>query len=335
MDIVIATWFHADDFRTSSQFSQVGGDSASVQFQAVYWRCILAFFGSSLRWNADCRHALVTNMAELPIVDGISIEHWLQRHGIEIICSVPLSRVTPEGFWGAWKNQFYVFDALDALGRQFSSAGTFILLDSDCVWVASHHRLTSVIARDGLALISMPYEPEYVANGVRVGDIAAIGESLLSSKAGGKSVYYGGEIQALDRKNMLLILGRIDALFNANLEAYRAGRPYLKEEAQMLSALYAQMGIQSANANEVIRRIWTGSNYNNVLPSDNFLDILHLPAEKRLGLTLLSRKVKNEKSWFWHSGPEEFRRRVARLVGIPRRSILEEFWHRLLRLAGI
>lgn len=288
-----------------------------------------------MRWNADCQHALVTNLAVLPYVEGVSAEDWLQRHKVAVIRSVALSRVTPEGFWGAWKNQFYVFDALSALGKQFPAADTFILLDSDCVWMASHNRLTAAVAKDGVALCTMPYETDYVANGVRVGDIAAIGETLLNSKAIGESVYYGGEIQALNRRNLMFIIDRVDALYTANLEAFRAGRPYLKEEAQMLSALYAQMGVRSTIAIESIRRIWTGADYNNVSPSDEFLDIWHLPAEKRLGLASLFRKAINERSWFWHSDPKEFRRRVGRLVGIPRRSEYEEFRRWLARLAVI
>lgn len=328
MNVVIATWFHADDSQTSSYFSQVGGDSTTARFQAVYWRCILAFFGSSLRWNADCQHALVTNMAELPYVEGFSVEDWFQHHNVSVCRRVTLSRVTPEGFWGAWRNQFYVFDALEVLSKQFPEADVLVLLDSDCVWMAPHNRLTSIVAKEGTALYTLPYEADHIENGVRVGDIAAIGQKLFDTKANYQSAYHGGELQAIDRKSLKFIMDRVDVLYAANLEAFRAGRPYLKEEAHFLSALYALMDARSATANAVIRRIWTGPNYYDVVPADAELDIWHVPNEKRLGLARLFRKMMNERSWFWYSDPEKFRHRVGRLVGIPRRSPWRFFWTR-------
>jgi hypothetical protein len=329
MKVVIGTWFHADDSRISSKFSQVGGDSTTAPFQAVYWRCVMAFCGSSLRWNRECQHALVTNLAELPHVEGISTEDWLQSHNVSIIRRVPLSRITPEGFWGAWRNQFYVFDALQALGKRYPEADVFVLLDSDCVWMAPHNRLTSVVAKEGIAVYTLPFKPEHVENGVCVGDIANIGQTLLGANINSQSLYHGGELQAFDRNCLKFILDHVDCLFAANLAAFRAGRPYLKEEAHFLSALYALMGARCATANEIIRRIWTGPNYFDVAPGDANLDIWHVPNEKRLGLARLFRKVMNEHSWFWHSDPKDFRRRVGRLVGIPRRSAYRLFWDRI------
>jgi hypothetical protein len=247
-----------------------------------------------------------------------------------VIRNVALSRVTPEGFWGAWRNQFYVFDALKALGEQFPDSDTFILLDSDCVWMASHARLTAIIAKEGAALYTLPYDADHIENGVRVGDIATIGLTLLQAKAKAESAYHGGELQAVDRNSLKFLMDRVDALFATNLDAFHTGQPYLKEEAHFLSALYALMGVRSATANTVIRRIWTGPNYFDVTLNDKNLDIWHVPNEKRLGLARLFRTMMSEKSWFWHADQGEFRRRVGRLVGIPRRSAWQLFCARVV-----
>jgi hypothetical protein len=328
--VVIATWFHADNDLTASRFSAVDGNSTSDKFQAVYWRCVLVFFGSSLRWNSDCKHVFITNLTELPHVDGISVADWFDNHGIEVIPQVALSRVTPEGFWGMWRNQFYVFDALKALYERLPETSTFLLFDSDCIWLAPHGRLTSIVAKEGAALLTLPYETDHVANGLRVCDIAAIGQTLLGVKTPGESLYHGGEMQACDRKSLKFLTDHVDALFAANLEAFRNGRPYLKEEAHFLSVLYSQMGVRPATANAVIRRIWTGPNYYNLLPTDADLDIWHVPSEKQGGLARLFRKAINERSWFWHADTREFRNCVGRFVGIPRRSKWRWFWLRVI-----
>ena len=331
MQIVIATWFHGDDADTSSLFSQVGGDSTSKEFQAIYWRCVLVFLASSIRWNPDCRHALVTNLPDLPAVDGLPVEEWCKRHKVTIIKPVPLSRVTPKGFWDSWKNQFYVYDALDSVGNRFPDADVVMLFDSDCVWLAPHYGLTSVVMTKRAAVYTLPYGPDHVENGVRVADIMPIGRRLLGLDCSCVvSAYHGGDVIACDRDSLHFLLRNVSRLYDENLIAWHSGQPYLKEEAHFLSVLYGILDVAPSTANPFFRRIWTGPNYCDLRPSDEGLDIWHLPNEKRLGLARLYRRAIDDDSWFWKVDQDQFRRLVGRLVGIPRRSPLKHLWARVM-----
>jgi hypothetical protein len=48
--------------------------------------------------------------------------------------------------------------------------------------------------------------------------------------------------------------------------------------------------------------------------------IWHLPMEKKTGFADLFALVKDPESWLWHAPPEEMRLRLARVMGIPKRS---------------
>lgn len=62
----LATWLYADPEGSESRYSQVEGRSSSADFQAVYWRCVVLFFATSVRHNPDARHLLYTNVSVPP-----------------------------------------------------------------------------------------------------------------------------------------------------------------------------------------------------------------------------------------------------------------------------
>jgi hypothetical protein len=311
VNVLIATWFYADETKVTP----------------TWIRCVLAFLASSIRWNPDCQHAFVTNMPNLPCVGGISIEEWLGRHAVTVMNPVPLTRGTPEAFGGSWRNQFYVFDVLESLAKRFPDAEGILLFESDCIWLGSHNRLTSAVAANRAAVYTLPCSPEDVVHEVRVADIMPIGRKLLGLETiSGPSFYHADDLIACDQDTLQYLLHNVDRVFDQNIGEWSCGRPFLKEEAHFLSVLYGALGIAPNTANPIFRRIWTGPNYFDLLPSDVDLDIWHLPNERRLGLARLYRLALDENSWFWKARPNEFRRRAAHLVGITRRSSVEHLW---------
>jgi hypothetical protein len=76
----IATWFVADDAATATFFPQVGSRSDAPETQAVYWRCVLCFYASSLVLNPAQPHVFFTNTA-LPTIDGIDFAAVLVKEG--------------------------------------------------------------------------------------------------------------------------------------------------------------------------------------------------------------------------------------------------------------
>jgi hypothetical protein len=64
-----------------------------------------------------------------------------------------------------------------------------------------------------------------------------------------------------------------------------------REEAHLLSILYAGNGYAIGTADRFIRRMWTTFKRNTLRPEDRELAIWHLPAEKKTGFTDLFRSL--------------------------------------------
>ena len=69
----IATWVYLDSSSEKSKYPNNKGDSTTPEFQAVYWRCIVLFFKTSLRFNKNATHLLFTNTAVIPTIDGMDL----------------------------------------------------------------------------------------------------------------------------------------------------------------------------------------------------------------------------------------------------------------------
>ena len=135
---VISTWIYLDQPDESSEYPQVGKGSHLPEFQKVYWRCVAVFFALSRTSNPDARHILFSNCPEkdLPNVDGLDMGEYLKKQDVEIV-TLPLTFQTPPGFFGKWRNQFYIFDILQFFEKNFGEDTALVVLDSDCLINAS------------------------------------------------------------------------------------------------------------------------------------------------------------------------------------------------------
>ena len=82
---IIATWLVADTPADRTDYPQVPGDSATIGFQAVYWRCVVCFFATAVKMQVPARRVLFTNVETVPSVDGYDlgkalIEPWRRSH---------------------------------------------------------------------------------------------------------------------------------------------------------------------------------------------------------------------------------------------------------------
>ena len=121
----ICTWIYLDSLDESSEYPQVGKKSHLPDFQKVYWKCVAVFFACSTRFNPNRRHVLFTNQQQqqFPEIDGFDLGSFLKTLNVEIV-TIPLSWQTPEGYFGKWRNQFYIFDILQFIENQFGSQPT-------------------------------------------------------------------------------------------------------------------------------------------------------------------------------------------------------------------
>lgn len=311
----IVTWFVADEAEDATFFPQMGARSDAPEAQAVYWRCVVDFFASSLAVNAGRRHLFFANVAP-PCVDGIDIGALLARWGVEIVRR-PITFRLPRGTVERWGNQFYVFDIL-AHFAQSDAAERVLVLDSDCLWLRPVDAMEAAIDRNGALTYELGTDEHAVDEAIN--GLSRAGMARFLAAAGGPASdvvpYCGGEIIAAARPDILRMVEQVGRLWDSIVRQV-ADAP--KEEAHFLSVLYAFQGYAAGTANPFIRRMWTTFKHNNLRPADCDLTIWHLPAEKRTGFRDLFGEIAAGNVVPTDGSPILAPANYARLMGVPRR----------------
>lgn len=310
----ICTWIYLDSPDESSEYPQVGKGSHLPDFQKVYWKCVAVFFATSIRFNPERNHVLFSNKKwdELPVVDGFDMSVFLREQGVTLE-TIPLSWQTPPGYFGKWRNQFYIFDILKSIEAKYSDDDRFVILDSDCVINRPLDGLFKAIEKDGLLVLPMPYTDTANINGVTREDMKTIFTELDGKDTGQNPLYYGGEVFAATTRVIRKINNIAPGLWEKMMERHQNGQVKLNEEAHFLSYCYYKIGVFGL-LDQFIKRIWTSPQYSNVESSDVQLPIWHLPSEKKGGIALLFKRLKAGKSIEF--SPDE----MGKYVGIPERT---------------
>lgn len=331
--MLIGTWFVADSAEEGTYFPQLNENSASASAHAVYWRCILAFYATSLAQNPHNPHVFFTNTI-VPSIDGVDLAGLFARWGVEVVL-LPITYRLPKGRVGSWGNQFYIFDVIDHLAatRRWPSA---LILDSDVVWTAPATALEAALGRD--QVLTYVHDLDAYAAGAEINGLTREALAGFSARHGGPSsstmVYCGGEIYAATLDATVRIAARARLLWQAIL-AGAEGAP--KEEAHLLSIIYAMEGFRLGTADPFIKRMWTTFQHNTIEPADLDLPIWHLPAEKRSGFAELFAYIRGHD--LTKASPADLdlgRGRLARMFGIPRRSggkLVRDFSAKLIEKA--
>ncbi len=318
MSTVISTWFVSDSEDNATIFPQVAGNSASVGFQDVYWRCIVCFFATSVIQNPQATHIFFTNTG-IHDVDHLNIKNIFKKWGVEVV-SIPITYRLPRGVVKSWGNQFYILDIIKHLSLKGPS-DRYIVLDSDCVWIGSAERIIKAIDQFGCLTYTMGFD-DYAAsapiNGLTRLQLA---ETLLSWKPGNKEAianygidYHGGEIFAATHAELLKLAKLAEELW---LWQLNNGVGFL-EEAHFLSILYSSCQYKKYTATPYLKRMWTTFKYNNIAKNDLDLDVWHLPSEKKSGFARLF-KIINEEGLV--SSPKELTPVLAQIMGVPKRNL--------------
>ena len=319
----IATWLYAEAPGEESVYPQVIGHGApsSTRFQAVYWRCVAVFFASLDRHDADAARVLYTNAEAVPTVDGHDLGAFLDRLGVEVVRSAYTFQ-PPEGYFGAWRNQFYVFDAVRHLAGRLADDAVGMVLDSDCVWARPPARMAAMTRRHRALTYDLGIPEDGDQNGLSLRDMARLYADLDGAPPPAPPPYVGGELIAATGDTLRLLDGRIDGLWAEMLRRHAAGLPKFNEEAQALSYLYHALGVAYGTANPYLRRIWT-----TLLKGDDArgpdldLAVWHVPGEKRYGLRRLFNSAMDPAGPFWTLDGADWRRWAAGHVGVPGRSL--------------
>ena len=276
---LLATGFVVDAPDQGTTFPSAGGNSANPKVQAVYWRCLMALFASARITNPDQRLALFCNVHP-PVVDGVDLAAVLTKYAVELHL-VPLTARLPEGRAASWGNVLYFFDILTALESEPDDL-RFALVDSDVLVTASLAPLWALLDGSEFAGYVVETGADEPVNGMTRRCMAAAAEGL-AGRPFAPVPHFGGELFA----TTIGAWKRHRQPFDTMLEQAALGTgpaAGVLTEEHIFSIAFALLDHPAADAQSVIKRIWTSPRHNTAQPGDQHLPIWHLPAEKRYGL---------------------------------------------------
>ena len=289
---VVATWFYEQEEAEGGAYAQMRGDSSSESYRDVYRRCLGVFFRTARLANPEAELVLVLNRPWRRDASTVADEVSALLDSVRVSTQVAEYTFSPPRTWPeAWRNQFFVFDALGVLAASSSADDSIVLLDSDVVWTCSERTggLWSELRAARSLTMHMDYAPDQPVNGMARRDLTHLAEDL-GLEIGGRIVlpYCGGELVGLAGDTAAAVYGDAREVWPQIVARHERSELGGMDEAHVLSMLYANLGLATGNATPFIKRLWTQPfRYRNTAPGDEDLAIWHVPAEKRYGLRRL------------------------------------------------
>lgn len=313
----VSTWMYVESPQEGGLYPQVGGLTTSQATQNIYWRCVYAFFWSATRFleKNSVKLLLFTNVARLPVVDGIDLNAALAAFGVEIVTL----RYTwaPAGTRRPWFNQYFLFDILDHAAGRLAPDDTLLVMDNDCLVVGDLAPAFALARRDGALLITVDVGDDENANGLSRRQAMDVYAAIGGERPDMPPPYFGGEFYGVSGAMLARLMPLAREVREKNDALAAAGKLYFSDEAHFFSHLMWRLGLRRANANHIARRIWTTWKLNNTNLADLGLPVWHLPSEKTYGFAALFARLAGK------AVPAErshLRALLARLMGVGRKS---------------
>lgn len=305
----IATWFYKESSEEASFYPQAGRRGDSPLVHSIYLQIQVPFFATFRHYNPDARLLFFTNVEELP---EFLNQLFLQLE-VEVI-RLPYLCAPPEGWYEAWRNQFYVYDILRYMQQRMQPDDCLLICDADCLCTTSLKPLFDEVSQTGSALYELKTEPEEKMHGISLGEMTALYEACYNEEASKPIYYYGGEFVAFRGDAVARINEAYQQLWNYNLLLFKKELPKLNEEALFLSVLVERLNLRNNIANRYMKRMWTSPQFNNMKKGDERLSVWHLPYEKKRGLYYLYKRLL--KSPFIED-EQTFWKKAAFYTGVP------------------
>ncbi len=314
----VSTWMYVESPKEGGLYPQVGGLTTSQTTQNIYWRCVYTFFWSAHAFlkKEGVKFLLFTNIAQLPVVDGIDLNKALADFGVELVTL----RYTwaPAGSRRPWFNQYFLFDILEYGTARLNADDTLLVMDNDCLVVGDLSPAFALARHAGALLITVDVSEDEDANGLSRRQAMDVYAEIGHERPPVPPEYFGGEFYGIGGALLaqLMPLAREVRLRNDALAA--TGNRYFSDEAHFFSYLMWRLGLRAPNANHIARRIWTTWKLNNTRAADLRLPVWHLPSEKTYGFADLFARLAAGKTL--PADPARLRARLARIMGVGRKS---------------
>jgi len=281
----VGTWIYLDSPEESSHFPNNKGKSSTPEFQAVYWRCVVVFFETSLRVHQNenyIQHILFTNTNHIPIVDGMDLKEYFEKNNIEVVIldnKYPL----PNNYFSSFRNQFFEFSILDFMAEKMDGKDAFLLLDSDCVFSKSVVEHFEHLKQVSSITLDVGYNADAKIHGITRKEMRGIFNEL-DFKIEEDPMYSGGEFLLAQGDFIKEVANDFPKLYEWLLQRNLDKKPKFNEEAHVLSYYYYKHNAKLGVANAFVKRMWTNRNhYRNIKKGDENLSIWHMPNEKPMG----------------------------------------------------
>ena len=321
----IATWFYKESAEEASYYPQAGQRGDSRLTHSIYMQIQVPFFTTFRHYNPESRLLFFTNARRLP---GY-LDTLFARLQVEVV-RLPYRCIPPEGWYKAWRNQFYLYDILRYMEERMSATDTLLVCDADCLCRQPLAPLFQEVETHGSALYPMEYDWHDSINGLTLQQMTDLYTSCYGETPSSPLSYYGGEFIALRGDTVAQVNEAYQPLWQYNLQRFHNGQTKLNEEALFFSVLAERLHLRNNRASRYVKRMWTTPGFNNVVPGDEQLAVWHLPYEKKRGLYRLYQVLSHnpdallDEQGFW--------KKASRYTGIPHISTGKRLYDRLITL---
>lgn len=321
----IATWFYRETAEEASFYPQIGkrGDAALVH--SVYMQIQVPFFHTFRRCHPEAHLLFFTNLSE-EALPGFLRELFARLH-VEVI-TLPYTSRPPKGWYGAWQNQFYLYDILRRMEGRMWPEDTLLIADADCLCRQPLDALFAAVRKGGSAFYEFITDRNAVINGITLPQMEAFYRACYQQSPAQPLAYYGGEFVCLRGDVLRDINLAYKELWAFNVEQAALNRPKLNEEAHVLSILAERLQLRNRVANAYVKRMWTSPQFNNIEADDVQKPVWHLPYEKKRGLFHLYRLLQKHPD----IAEKDFWKKAQRLTGIPTISLAKRIRDRVTTL---
>lgn len=307
----LITWFYAEKKDDESFYPSVGGNTSSPEYQKVYWRCVYDFYCTAqlTQKKSNVKYLFFTNVPNIPTdIDGLNLAQFFANTEVEVK-QLELTNRTPKDWYGAWRNQFYLFDVLKYLENNCD--GNFLILDSDIFITLDLKSVFEEIEKNQIISYDCGYNENVLINGISINQMQQLSANFKEGGAKHQLRYKGGELIGLCSDVLPKVLECYSALWQFNYKLYEANKVKLNEEAHFLSVIYNQLGFDDSMANKYIKRMWTAVRCDNIVAGDEKLPLWHLPAEKKYAFEKMFHFLCESHT------EEEYRRYLRKILSIP------------------
>ncbi|MEE9573732.1 MAG: hypothetical protein V3W20_11835 [Candidatus Neomarinimicrobiota bacterium] len=290
----------------------------------LYWKCAAVFFSTSIRCNQNVRHIFYTDSTKTVIVDGINIIEYLQNLGVEIRILSFKRFVPPDNYSRIFQSGFYKFDVLKALEAENETK--FIVLDIDCIWTKYDKDFFNLVKKEELLLYDVfeQIPPDEKISRLSRSDMGTLFRKIVDDYPDDKPIRFGGEFLACDLNTLKTLNSKAHQLFHLIISRFGNNPPRFRNRKRIFdgnepfgSLLLNHGFVPWKDAQGFIKRIYSSTAINTVLPEDLDIPIWHMPDEKKHGIPLLFTLAVNNQSEFWSTPLEHFNVLLGGYLGVP------------------